>query len=95
MRQPKDFRIVYHGIEHESYFQGHGVAFTRWEDCVTGIGDCNAAALEDALEQLASSGEWDVDALETMIGEQSEKPADKPDTGLDDGFWYHVSINLK
>lgn len=95
MRTPKDFRIIYHGIEHEQYFQGHGVSFTHWDDCVTGIGSSNREALDDALEQLACAGEWDAIGLEVMIREQSEFPTDKPDTGLDEGFWYHVSIDLK
>ena len=48
-----DFEFVRHGIEHEQYFQGCGVAFTRWTNAVTGIGSTEAEAFDDALEMLA------------------------------------------
>lgn len=65
MRKIKDYQIVDHGVEHVQYFQGAGVSFTRFTDdtCYTGVGDSPAEALEDALEQLAMSGEFDVESL--------------------------------
>jgi hypothetical protein len=39
-----NFRIVDHGIEHSQYFQGHGVALSRYDACATGIGDSPAVA---------------------------------------------------
>jgi hypothetical protein len=58
-------RVVFHGLEHSQYFQGHGTAFTRFADCATGIGSTEQEALNDALEQLASNG-WDTEALEKL-----------------------------
>lgn len=69
MKKPSDFRVVYHGIEHEQYFQGHGVAFSKFTDCATGIGDSVIEALNDALEVLAQNG-WDVSVIETELANE-------------------------
>ena len=58
-----DYKITDHGVEHSQYFQGAGVAFTKWEECFTGIGNSPAEALEDALEQVAQGDEWAIDSL--------------------------------
>lgn len=73
--KPQEIRIVFHGMCSADYFQGHGVAFTRYTGCVTGAGDSNSAALDDALEQIASAG--DVEISDEMIRE-----AVKAETGL-------------
>ena len=44
------------GIECPDYFQGFGVAFSKYDDSVVGIGATYNDALEDATEQLAYSG---------------------------------------
>ncbi len=49
------FQVVDHGIEHAQYFQGCGVAFAEYDECVTGCGDNFAEALDDALESIAQS----------------------------------------
>ena len=59
----EDHKIQDHGVENESYFQGADTAFTKWNACYTGIGDSPAQALEDALEQLATTGEYDAESL--------------------------------
>lgn len=94
MKTHTDYRVVFHGVEHPDYFQGHGVALTRFTDCATGVGASNAEALEDALDQLAHAG-WDTDALEQEIITRSldGKPLrDKPED-LGEMF-YHVSIDV-
>lgn len=48
----KAMRIVFHGYEHAQYFQGHGVSFTKYTHCATGVGQSNHEALSDALECL-------------------------------------------
>lgn len=63
------FELVDHGIEHESYFQGCGVAFTEYETCATGMGDNPAEAIDDALEQLACMG-WETEGMGARILEQ-------------------------
>lgn len=65
-----EFELVDHGIDHEQYFQGCWVAFTQFTNVATGIGNNPAEAIDDALEMLASSGEWDVDGLDARINEQ-------------------------
>jgi hypothetical protein len=57
-----DYEIVDYGIEGASYFQGHGVAFTRYQYCALGAGDTYAEALEDALDQAACDG-FDLDLV--------------------------------
>lgn len=52
----EDFEVIDHGVEHEQYFQGCGVSFTRWNECSTGCGNSGVEALEDALEQMATLG---------------------------------------
>jgi len=51
-----EFQIVDHGIEHSQYFQGCGVACTKYEYVVTGIGDNCEEALEDCLDQIMTDG---------------------------------------
>ena len=51
-----DYEIVDHGPEHEQYFQGSGVAFTRYSDHVLGAGDSPHDAADEALEALAQCG---------------------------------------
>ncbi len=55
MNKITSFQVVDHGIEHAQYFQGCGVAFTEYDECVTGCGDNFAEALDDALESIAQS----------------------------------------
>jgi hypothetical protein len=60
MKQPQEIRVVFHGPEHAQYFQGHGVSFTRFTACVTGVGDSVNEALGDAREQLVNGCDWEV-----------------------------------
>jgi hypothetical protein len=92
MKQAKDFRITYHGIDRSDYFQGHGIA-PNWTDCATGIGSSNREALDDAIDSLAQN-DWDPVTIECLIREQSEFPQDKPDT-LDEDFYYFVSVDVR
>jgi len=39
MKKIADYSITDHGVEHSQYFQGAGVACTKWDDCATGIGN--------------------------------------------------------
>lgn len=50
--------VELHGVDNSSYFQGAGVSFTRYDDIYIGIGDSEREALENALEDLASTGEY-------------------------------------
>jgi hypothetical protein len=66
-RQPvTSYRIVRHGRDASSYFPGHGLSFSRYEATATGIGDTEAEAFSDALEQLA------MDRWETLTIERDE-----------------------
>ncbi len=73
------YRLLDHGIENSQYFQGCGVAFTDYDDVATGCGDNFAEALDDALEMIAQQEDSvDLDALESLIREDENWPADKP-----------------
>lgn len=64
-RKVSEFRVHCHGIDGSQYFPGHGLWGGSFQDCATGIGDTEAEAFEDALDQLASNG-WE-------ISEETEK----------------------
>lgn len=49
-----EYQIIDHGPEHEQYFQGCGVAFTKFDMCFTGIGDNAKDAYEDAAEHACA-----------------------------------------
>lgn len=47
-----EFEIYDRGIEHAQYFQGDGVALSKWTECAIGSGSSAKEAGEDALEQF-------------------------------------------
>ena len=63
MQTIAEFSIRDHGVEHAQYVQGAGVSFTHWKSCYTGCGDSPGEALDDALEQMAMSDEYDPASL--------------------------------
>lgn len=106
-RSVLEYEIVDHGIEHSQYFQGCGVSYTKYLECVTGIGDDFEEAIGDCLESLAQM-DWDVEDLEKRILEefggeypQTESVTDRLDYDCADEserenceLWYHVSIRV-
>jgi hypothetical protein len=66
MKRIGEFELIDHGVDHSQYFQGCGVAFTRWQHVVTGIGHNPAEAIDDCLELLAQSG-WETRDMEYRI----------------------------
>lgn len=71
-----DYELIDHGVENHQYFQGCGVAYTRFTDAVTGCGENFAEALEDALTQIAENN-MDSNDLEQRI-RADEGYTDKP-----------------
>ena len=93
-----EFRIVDHGLEHEQYFQGHGVSFTRYTDCATGCGASAREAGNDALEQLACAGFAIPPALEAEVLALSDRVDSLDDCDDDDAAcerWHYVSIDVR
>ena len=92
-----EFELIDHGAEHSQYFQGCGVAFTSFENVVTGIGDNPAASIDDCLEQIAQCG-FDTEGMEARIMQQEgwEVLPTTPDVqtvyGNIEDIHYHVSI---
>uniref|UniRef100_A0A6M3LHN1 Uncharacterized protein n=1 Tax=viral metagenome TaxID=1070528 RepID=A0A6M3LHN1_9ZZZZ len=97
MKPITECELVNHGIEHSQYFQGCGVAFTRFTHIVTGIGDTPAEAIDDCLEQIAQAG-FDTEGMEKRILEQEgwevlpTTPNRQTLYGSIDEIYYHVSI---
>jgi hypothetical protein len=74
-----DYEINDHGTEHAQYFQGMGVALSRFTSHVLGAGSSAREAGGDALEQFwqmidkAAISVADAEALEAAIGKLSEE----------------------
>jgi hypothetical protein len=101
MRKVKDFEVSDLGMENSQYFQGYGVAFTRFEYCAYGIGDNPREALDDCLDQIASACDVDTTDLERRIialypdfaKPESELPSVSAEYGDDcEDTYYHVGI---
>jgi len=95
-----EVKIIDHGIEHEQYFQGCGVAFTKYDVCYTGIGSNASEALEDALEQAACAG---INTSDIQIEQDESVPTETElthtDCGSDDCYaqdmYHYLSILIK
>lgn len=97
MRKAKEYEIKSHGYEAADYFQGCGTAFTRFEECYTGIGDNASAAYDDALEIVAASGEYDYKSLPSRprgIRKTDKVPARLTKEPENEIHWY-VSILVR
>jgi hypothetical protein len=91
-----EFDVINHGIDYPDYFQGCGVSFTGFDDVVTGYGSSEAEAFDDALEQLASCGRWDIDGIEERIVAEYGKPSKKLiPKRYGDEAGYYLSIRVK
>jgi len=94
------FEIVDHGIDHSQYFPGCGVAFTSFDDVVTGIGDNPAEAIDDCLEQIAMDG-FDVEGMEARIMEQEgwdalpDYPSVSGEFGCDETGEAHYFVSIR
>lgn len=99
MKTVKDYRITLHGVEHSQYFQGHGVSFSKYDTCATGIGSTEQEALDDALEQLAQDG-IDMDGLNTLMLGDGWTPSDVvpecvEDQEEDNELHVYVSVDVE
>jgi hypothetical protein len=89
----RSFEVINHGVEHSQYFQGCGLAFTRFEDVATGIGDSPFEALEDALESLAQNN-WDVSAVVNDLPKDSDLPEAEDDDAEPSEVYHYVSVRV-
>ena len=100
MQKVKEFQVDDMGIENSQYFQGYGVSFTSFSDCCYGIGDNPKEALDDCLEQIASSRDIDVEDLEARIlaefpdyATNGDRPSVVEEYGEDtEDMYYHVGV---
>lgn len=89
MKNIKEMKTICHGIHDEQEFQGCGVSFTEYTECVTGIGNNAYEAKEDALDQLAEMG-YNVD---NIANEEDNTFCLIGDDG--DGLHMYVSLLIK
>jgi hypothetical protein len=71
----KDFFIQDCGIDSPDYFNGVGIACTRWSHVSVGCGDTPREAAADAVEDLMQAG-WGYSARVDALG--STLPAESP-----------------
>lgn len=88
-----EYQLIDHGIDHEQYFPGCGVSFTRYNHVVTGIGNTFTEALDDALDSLALDTKIDVEQLRHQI-EREQGPLIDGNIVMEDmeDNYYYVSI---
>ncbi len=96
-----EYEIIDHGVKHEQYFQGCGVALTKYEDVATGIGNSLREALEDAAEDLVQQGYMISSDLGAEINRADDKDeVDNPRAEHDGPYnheehHYYASIRVK
>lgn len=57
-----DFQVEFLGVDYPDYFNGYGLGpSSRFSRCTYGIGDTEEEALEDCMEMMAQSGDFDFD----------------------------------
>lgn len=62
MQKVIKYQVNDHGPQNCQMFQGHGTAFSDWDDCAIGTGDSFKEAFEDAKGSLAQN-DWDVSKI--------------------------------
>jgi hypothetical protein len=92
MKKVNAFKIVDHGVDHEQYFPGCGVACTEYIGVATGVGDSAHEAMEDALDQLAMM-DWEVDGIKNDLSEDIEVPETSDDEPNE--CHYYISVRVK
>lgn len=93
MTTPTEIDFVDHGIDNPQYFQGCGVALTRFDHSITGIGVNFKEAVEDALEMMAQSDVNTDGMLELIL---ADAPKHSPSVSEeDDESYYHVSVRWR
>lgn len=90
MKMIKDYEVLDHGVEHAQFFQGCGVSFTRFNSCVTGVGETAQEAYDDCLEQMAQM-DIEVDACLPMEPGFTGQ-VDREEDNEHDERYYHVSV---
>jgi len=84
-----NYEIVNHGIDNEQYFSGCGTSFTEFDRVVTGMGQTEQEAFDDAMECLYESE----DGLEVCNRLEREKGTLRTEHGCDiEGLHCYVSI---
>jgi hypothetical protein len=73
MKKVGKFQVVDHGSQNSSYFQGHGVSYTDYDETFTGAGSSPQEALDDALEQAYSEWEFTQEQIKEIEKEMYQE----------------------
>jgi hypothetical protein len=99
MKKAKEYEIINHGPEHSQYFQGCGVSYTKFDTCVTGIGDNAKDAYNDAVEQIYEMGEYTEKSLDNLLPKRPKgirvKDRLTKEERESDEFYWHLSIRVR
>lgn len=94
-----DFEFVNHGVQHPMFFHGCGVSNTDYFGVVTGQGDSEYEAYEDACEILASTlGGVDVsimdksEVVQSLNKEITLTHSQERGELYEESPWYYFSI---
>ena len=97
-----EYELVDLGVHYPDYFQGFGASFTSWNNATCGIGNTPREALDDCLEQVATSADppEDIEALEADIlgdypaftRDPQPQASDDPVDDTNDGPYWHIGI---
>jgi len=96
MKTLGSFTIESLGVDYPNYFQGYGVAHSKFSDCCYGVGDTEAEALDDCIEQLSQIIDLTAEAEERIreeFGAPSEESANEwEEEGSSEAPYFHVGI---
>jgi hypothetical protein len=88
-----------HGWDHAQYFQGHSAMFTEFDASYLGAGQNAKEAYEDAIDNMAQMGEYDVESKKLPSRPRGIRKTDKVECecGEDDEceHYYYVSIRVR
>lgn len=99
-----DYAVEDHGVTNSQYWQGAGVAYSRYDVAYTGVGENAHEAMEDCLEQAAMDG-YDIRKIENEFDPNSEETVERavrdanPDMDEDDidtgDVYYYVVLKIE
>jgi hypothetical protein len=91
-----NYEFIDHGLQHPDFFQGCGVALTKYDECFTGIGNTPAEAANEALDLATHDYRWNDTVLSDAEFEATDDFSYDHETIPDDSeAMYHVSIRIK
>jgi len=92
LKAVKGYEIQNHGLDSAQYFRGASSYHTKHNEVVTGTGETEKEAYNDALEIL-STGDIDISIFPNNPRGITSKPMPKEYTSEDSDWMFYVSIH--